>query len=373
MNTHVEEILRRELHEVADGLQVPVLPQLPEAPPRTPRPWHPMLVAAAVVLIAAGAIAVVTSYRGGGEPQPAPSPTETTSIQPLTSEAPTVPYVLDGNLYVDGAQVPGGWWAVQQGGEAWVAQRTDNTWWWGTDAEPQPVPGQDSGFAQLSPDGSLFGVVSTEDGGQVLLVDTRSGEAVGVLPIDVGDPRGPDALVIVAVTDDGLVFLQGSNRRLMWPGPDGDEVVDLQATEPDQWVGKSTPAGLVVRDGRREGRDDASYLAEPSDDGTLTRLHPWPSEEGVVNPSGTWLAYGGSWGGESVTIPTIAAQTLAGDQRLTLEPPDDRDLSALAWEDDDLLLAGLYDDGTPTGLARCSIREARCVVVDAPLAEPGDQ
>jgi hypothetical protein len=160
------------------------------------------------------------------------------------------------------------------------------------------------------------------------------------------------------------VILRSGTRQLLWPGPDVG-TLDLGATAPEQWVRLSTPAGLLVFDGRRDGADDATYLADLSDSGELTPRQSVPGEDVVVNPSGTWLAYGGSWGGEAKTIPTILAQAIDGRERVTLDPPHDGELLASTWEDDDLLLAETYQGGTVTGLARCSIREQRCVVVDA--------
>ena len=72
MSVDIEETLSRELREVADGLSVPALPPLPQEPPRGARHWQPLLVAAAVVLVVAGAVAAVATDRGGQEPDPAP-------------------------------------------------------------------------------------------------------------------------------------------------------------------------------------------------------------------------------------------------------------------------------------------------------------
>jgi hypothetical protein len=366
MNVDVEEILRREFREVASGLQVPVRPPMPQEPVRSQRLWRPLLVAA-VTLIVVGAVAVVSSYRDGGRPQPATPPTERPTVRPLTADAPTVPYVFDGRLYVAGEQLPGSWWTVNQAGGAWAAQRDDDTWWWGTGAEKHAISGTVILQPQLSPDGKLLAVgTTTQNGGQVLLIDTQSGETVNTLQTDATGPGDPNALGVVAVTKDTKVFLESDSQRLMWLAAEGDETVDLDTTAPDQWVRGSTTAGLIVFDGTKDGERDASYLAEASDSGTLSRLRTLPGEDIEINPSGTWLGYGGAWGGESQTIPEITAQTVDGSQQLTLQPPDNRQLLTMAWEDDDLLLAELHTDGSPTGLARCSIREDDCLVIDVP-------
>lgn len=363
----VEEILRRELREVANGLSVPALPPLPEQPPRSQR-WRPLLVAAAAMLIVAGAIAVMVANRDGGEPTPAPpgpDHTEINTVRSLTADAPTVPYVFDGTLYVDGEEVAGTWWEVSHAGDAWAAQSDDIGWRWGTDAEAHEISGDVVLHPHLSPDGTLLAVATTQDGGRVLLIDTRSGKPVNTLRIDLTGPANPNALGVVAVTDDAKVFLGRGTRRLMWLAADGDKTVDLDTTAPDQWVQGSTPAGLIVLDGTTNDEREAIYLAEVSDTGRLNRVRTLPDVDVPVNPSGTWLAYGGYWGGESETTSEITAEPVDGSGELTLPPPDDRQLLAKAWEDDDLLLAELHSDGIPTGLARCSIRAERCVVIEA--------
>ncbi|SFD25977.1 hypothetical protein [Streptomyces aidingensis] len=377
MSGDVEETLRQEFREVASGVRAPLRPPLPPEPVRGGRLWRPLLVAA-VTLIALGAVAVVSSYRdGGGSPQPAATPTEspseTPAVRTLTADPPAVPYVVDGRLHVGGERLPGSWWTVHRAGGAWTAHRDDDTWWWGTGAEQRPLSGTVILQPRFSPDGTLLAVGTTaQDGGQVLLVDTRSGEIVNTLGTDATGPEDPDAFGVVAVTKDARVFLQSESRRLMWlaAGDGGTagtaDTVDLDITAPGQWVQGSTPAGLIVYDGTKDGAPDASYLAEASDSGTLNRLRTLPGEDVKVNPSGTWLGRGGSWGGESETIPGITVESADGSRQLTLPPPDDRELTILTWEDDDLLLAELYTDGSPTGLARCSIREEECLVIDTP-------
>jgi hypothetical protein len=190
----------------------------------------------------------------------------------------------------------------------------------------------------------------------VLLIDTSSGETRNTLPNDATDPFGVDA-----VTDDAEVFLSSDSQRQMWLADDGTATIDLDAAAADQRVMGTTPAGLIVLDG-----DDTAYLGNVNDSGEMNQLRSLPSEEVVVNPSGSWLAFGGSFGGDSETIPEITAQSVDGSREVILAPPDEREIKALIWEDDNLLLAELYTDGTATGLARCSIDEERCVVIDVP-------
>lgn len=357
MSVNIEEALGRELREVAAGVRVPARPPLPQEPPR-PRPhWQPLLVAAAVILIVAGAVTVALSRDGGGVQEPVKDPTPSPTSGVLTAAAPTVPYVIGERLYVSGKRVAGKWWTVKQAGGAWVAERERGTWWWGTDTEPVAFTGKVILTPHLSPDGSLLAVATDTNGGEALLIDTRSGESLGTLSLDAYDQVG-----VRAVTDDGKVFLEGDTDRLMWLAPDG-ETVDLDTTAPGQSVYAATSAGVHALVENGNGGDDAFVLNDVNDAGEFTRLRTLTSDSDMVNPSGTWLAYGGSWGGESKTIPYVTTVAIEGSDQVRLNPPDSRALLAVTFEDEDLLLAELHRDGDPTGLARCSIRQAKCLVV----------
>ncbi|MFY9913278.1 MAG: hypothetical protein WAK18_01330, partial [Nocardioidaceae bacterium] len=117
----LEDILTDELREVSDGLQVPPMPAdliANEAPPQTTRRWRSGLVAAAIVLIV-GVTTLVLHERQDSDIQPAPpSPSPTTpantdlsprpeSIASIPTTEPTVAYIVDQRLYVDGHEVPG--------------------------------------------------------------------------------------------------------------------------------------------------------------------------------------------------------------------------------------------------------------------------
>ncbi|GAA2145489.1 hypothetical protein GCM10009844_20270 [Nocardioides koreensis] len=375
MFVDVEEALGRELHEVADGLTVPPMPSLPQEQPRSPRHWQPLLVAAAVVLILAGAVVVVASARGGREPQPTPpSPTRTESVERIPRSAPTVPYVLDQHLYVGGAQVPGTWWSVQSGDAGWLALRTDNTWWWGRDAEPMAIEARLDVPPVLSPDGKYVGEVLADNGrGTLSGFDTGfNGEGLGGVPIDLGDPQDGSTVRVRAVTDDGRVIAQGTNTAVLWLPLVDNSTVDLSETAPGQQVLANTPAGLIVNDGAA-GAVDATvgepYLAQLSDTGELTRIGPVPNHDDLlVSPGGTWLAWtpAGTTGGEITAIPTLRTQAVDGSRQATLSAPDGWAfrVRAWAWEDDDRLVSPVVRDGAER-MARCSVRAARCVLVDS--------
>ncbi len=377
MFVDVEETLGRELREVADGLHIPAMPPLPQEPPRAQRHRLPLLVAAAVVLFVAGAVSVVAT-RGDKELGPAPSsPTRTEPVVKTPTTAPTVPYVLDQRLYVDGERVPGTWWSVQVGDAGWLALRTDNTWWWGQGPEPTAITGRLDVPPVISPNGRYVAEVRSENGKDVVTgFDTRSGgEGLGDVPVDVGDPQGGSAVTIRAVTNDGKVIAQGANTSLLWLPLAGNGTVDLTATAPGQVILGSTSAGLIVTDGAGGVIDGASgepYLAEISDAGELTRLGAIPAHDDVVvSPGAEWLAWTapGTTGGEVTSIPALEAQTVDGTQHATLTAPAGWGFSVRAWvwEDDDYLVSPVVGDGDGDGgerMTRCSVQLASCVLIN---------
>jgi hypothetical protein len=372
MANDIEETLSRELREVAGGLTVPGLPVLPQEQPRTHRRWQPLLVAAAVVLIVAGAVALVATMRDGQDVRPAPvAPTPTETVAEIPTTAPEVPYVLDQRLYVDGQRVPGSWWMVESGDAAWIAQRTDDTWWWGRGQDATAIPGllEDS-VPVISPDGRYVAYLSSANGGALTGFDTRpEGEGLGGVPADVSGPQDGTAFRVRSVTNDGRVIAQGQDDSLLWLPlvGDGSDTVDLTDTAPGQLVEANTAAGLVVHD----GTDETPYLAEISDAGALTRLDG-PARAGmVVSPGGVWLvsAPEGSTGGEVTQIHTLEVQSVATSEVDMLSAPQGWDfrVETWAWEDDDYLVAAAvrrHGDGDGT-MMRCSALPARCVLISA--------
>lgn len=393
MALDVEKELSRELRGIAEGLQIPALPPLHD-PPRLRSRWQPLLVAASVVLILAGGIAVAATTLQGGDPQPAPqpapsltpTPTATPTPTPSTSDLPsliptevaapipkrqaTVPYVLDQRLYVDGEQVPGSWWAVEGTDEAWAGVRSDYTWWFGQGAAASSrLDGLNDTAPVLSPNGDYLAHISTEfRDGIINGFETRvGGEGLGFLDVDLGDRQDGSLTTVRAVTDDGRVIVQGTRTNLLWlPQVVDARPVDLDETAPGQVIRQNTPAGLVVTDG--EGGE--AYLATISDTGRLTRVASLPAHDDLTaSPGGTWLAWvpAGSLGGEVMALATLEIQTVDAAQQATLSAPDGWAfrVHSWTWEDDDYLVAPLVRANGEPGerLARCSAQTAECVLL----------
>ena len=307
MSFDVETALVRELHEVADGVEVPALPPLPNEPHARPV-WQPLLVAAAVVLIIVGAVAAVVTLNGDEEIQPSPSPSPTPTVAtdsptqaaepaPLTTEPPSIPYVVNSRLFVGGKQVPGTDWAFVRGTDTqWVAGSFVNgeyTYWWGNGTEPHLIEGYFQQGLDAAPRGGYWAGIRTQ-GGQGLLTgaDTQSGgEGFGETPIDQSGSGSPPW--VAAVTDDGLV-ITGNGPTILWrPLVDG-ETIDLADTAPDQVVVDNTQAGLVVVDANSADIDGARngdvYLADISAEGEISRLGSVPNNDDLA-ASNAWVSW----------------------------------------------------------------------------------
>ncbi len=189
-------------------------------------------------------------------------------------------------MYVGGERVPGFWLYVESSGDTWLAQDGDGAWRWGQGTEPNPDdPRLGSTTPVLSPGGAYLAALGTEDGDVVTLIDTTSGEWLGSLPVDLGDPSEP--LSIQAVTDDGKVILQSTETSTLWLPLAGNGTVDLNETAPGQVILDNTPAGLVVM----SGDESEKYLAEISEAGELSRTGDLPALDSLeVSPGGQWMA-----------------------------------------------------------------------------------
>lgn len=401
MTNELEELLTRELRDVAGGIQVPPMPSVrpdDRPQPRSARLWHPLLVAASVALVV-GVVALVLSRQGSSPPQPAPSPTlppstsSTASPGPapdakIPSTAPTVPYVLDQHLYVDGAQVPGSWSSVESRGGIWLARQYDGSWWFGgPGADGTRIDAEIDQPPVLAPNGRYLAFVDLS-GGRVRLTGfdpLSAGPGVDQAPIDLPAQEDGVAITVRAVTDDGAVIVQGTRTSRMWLAQSADmSVVDLTRTAPDQVFLEGTSAGLVVVDGA-DGATDATetqpYLATIATDGRLTRGATLPTyDDLVISPGGTWLlrSPAGTLAGEVTSVSTLRAQPARGGDEVVLSAPAGSGFAngTWSWEDAETLIAVLLPTGKAeqgsARLVRCNVALGACRGLDGPAPGQGD-
>lgn len=376
MNSELEQVLRRELNEVASNLVVPQSPALP-ATPKVRASWHPaapVLLAAAVVVAVLASVITLLSSAGLNREEPAPATSPPADNGWVSRAAPEEPVVVAGTLLVGGEQVPGRWLSVQGSGTHWVGQRADGRWWWGYDALPQQLEGTMYQPPVISPGAGYLARVLSEDGGAMLVgADTEEG-GEGFGGVDLPGAALDPAVRAVAVTDGGLVVAAGTNFQRLWrPLIDG-ETVDLAQTAPGQVIIGNTGAGLLVNTGEYDDATDGTqgkpYLARLSEDGTLTRLGAVPTHD-LLEASKQWLAYvpPGTVGGEASAATELQVRRIDGSATSVLTPPEGWLFvtPGFTWEADDRLLALVVtQDGGDEALVRCRPDPASCLLIDLP-------
>jgi hypothetical protein len=374
MHDDVEQMLTRELRQVADHVEVPPMPDLPSD--HRPRfAWTPVLAAAAVVLIAL-ITAVGLSPDRGSTPQPAPQPTDSvtddatdSAPEEVPAGPPKVPYLLGRVVHVGDKSFPG-YDYVDGTLQAWVAMKPPFVWAWSNGGKPQQLEAALEQPPAVSPNGEYVAHLSTE--GELNGFQTApAGEGMGLpASVPVRDDDGVGTRV-GAVTNDGWVIASGRGVGVLWrPFVDG-KTVDLTKTAPGQLVWQATYAGLVVVDGTDGARDPGSgrvYLADVTADGELVPLADLPNF-GMADVSGEWVAWvpAEQIVGDVMAYDEIQVRRLDGDAQGVLSPPRGWrfDNTAFTFEDDQFLVARV-NNGQEQRMARCSPALQECVLLDTP-------
>ena len=304
------------------------------------------------------------------EPGPAPSTTAASASStptevagPVPTHEPAVPYILGGRLHVDGKTVAGGpFWQVRSGPRAWIAVDTSNHWWWGRGPKATAIEASIDDVPVISANGTYVGLTSLPNG--ITGFDTGfAGEGLGGHRLDLGNRQNGTQVTVRAVTDDGMVIVQGGDTAVMWKPLADQSLVDLADTAPDQQVLGSTAGGLVVTD----GVDGPAYLASIDGDGTLTRLGDLPDSDSLItSPDGQSVVYtpAGTLGGEVTTLRTLSAQRLDGTGSATLRLPKGWDFEVETWtfEDDAYVVAVAVGHGGEA-VVRCRVADGTCAIL----------
>lgn len=374
MHEDVEQMLTRELRQVADRVKVPPMPDLP-ADPRPRFVWTPVLAAAAVVVIALITVVGLSPDRDG-TPQPAPQPTDVATEDPTDSAPeevpvglPKVPYLLESVVHVGDKSFPG-YVHVEGTTKGWVAMQPPFVWAWGNGGRPDQLEAALEQPPAVSPNGEYVAYLSTK--GELNGFETApAGEGMGIpASVPVRDDDGVGTRV-GAVTNDGWVIASGRGVGVLWrPFVDG-KTVDLTRTAPGQLVWQATNAGLVVvdgTDGARTPGDGRVYLADVTADGELVPTADLPSF-GMADVSAEWVAWvpAVEVGGEVMALDEIRFRRLDGGGQGVLSPPQGWlfDNTPFTFEDDEFLVARV-SNGQEQRMVRCSPALQECLLLDTP-------
>ncbi|MGN0065464.1 MAG: hypothetical protein ACI379_14600 [Nocardioides sp.] len=392
MTYDVESEITRELRSVADSVTVPPMPRLgaEESAPVVPlvRRASTWLVAAAV-LVAAGVGTAWWMRPDPDAPQPAPSPTVTDSPSPeptatdtpgaVPTGAPTVPYVVNGELWVDGEQVEGEWAYLQVGRSAWVAMRDDGSWWYGRAARAQRLdaPGAIEQGVAVSPSGDLVAtVVTVGSTPYVWGVETASGDEFGGAGSGAELPTPPDGPGpwIAAVTDARQVITRDGGGNHMYLVGSSAPMVLLADQTPGWTVVAGTSLGPVVSDAQYavDAQEGDVRLAEITQDGTIeTTASVRPHAALSTSEFGTWMAWigPGTLGGEAagvreVSLAPVGSGTAGPDDTVLRAPGGWLFTSAGTWEDDRYVVFTVVSEQGTERVVRCDAQAAACVVID---------
>ena len=372
---NIEKMLEQEFRVVAGELDVPPAPvaelvrEGSKARNRT-RMYVAGLAAAAVAVVATG-LAIADGDPRADNPDPAPSPTRIVdeNLGFPTGEAPSIPYIVDEKLFVDGEVIPGIWEYLPEtsiGGNNVVNWLSEQGWVLVVDGESEVLP-DEKAVPRLSPDGRFL--VYADDADLVLrdLVDDR---VVGRLPIGQElDADGEYAIVPRGVDNSGRVFY-GSGDTFMWDGS-GDPV---PVTMPDGRVPTLSEiyevrAGEIVA--LRTPPDDPDgrlSLATVGDDGRITFQQPLPpTATRYVSPDDAWVAWVTNRKGQETgnlgdpSENSITVRALGSDEQFTFPLARDFWVRDVRWESDSTVLIS-----TTGRVVRCDVVERACEYAVAP-------
>jgi hypothetical protein len=234
----IDELVRSELHAVAEQVDVPPMPLLKESR----RSWRLVVAAAAAVALVIGGVTYLVRDRAEPPAHPIEKPKVDAREDHVDSSAPTIPWIDDGRLLVGGRRVPGRWVEVYSGGDTWLARRDDKRVFWGQGTEAHALGRTDFPLWYDGPYLSSGGRYVAAGISAATLVDTRTGRSRRV------SFPGPEGESWLAGVTDGGVLLTGSDTVGSYAIRPGRPAVKLPARGGQ--VVRTNDSGLLMVDAR---------------------------------------------------------------------------------------------------------------------------
>ena len=334
----IDDLIRTELRDVADTVEIPPMPSLDEERSR----WLVPLVAAVVlVLLTAAGLWLDRSGRADQSPPPVKRPEQT--VTALSTAPPTIPWIDDGRFYVNGRRLPGRWLEVATAGDTWLAQREDHLVFWGRDPQPHLV-GRDRYFRMWE-----LSAIDMSGGGRfVMYVHARS-STVTLIDTETGRSRTvaqPDDCCYNGVSESAAI-------RVLTPdlGPP-TEGLTFEDQQGRPWVVQRRYSRFAAR--RQDLRRDAVSRQ--------WSVSPSPDRRWILDLE--WARYGDE-------PATVSVRTAGSDRVSRIEAPAGwRFAPRLApgyWEPGGTLILFVVTPETRTyRAARCAPDLGACVLVEEP-------
>jgi hypothetical protein len=373
---NIEKMLEDEFRVVAGDLDVPPAPVVDlvragtRARNRT-RVYVAGLAAAAVAVVATGlAIADGDPRADDQEPAPAPSPTRVIdeNVGFPAGEAPSVPYIVDEKLFVDGKRIPGMWEPLPEtqvgGTSTFVNWSTERGWLLVRNGDVEQLT-VDRGAPKLSPDGRFLVHFV---GAAMVLRDLVADRELG--RISIHEELNADneySTVPRGVDNAGRVFY-GSGRVFMWDGS-GQSVPVTRPSGPPPIAGDiyHVLADRIVVLGKPDGT--VLYRATVGDDGRINLEDALPgSGPRFVSPDGSWVAWQTTAEGETTgnlgdpEEDAVTVQAVGSAERFTVPLLEGTFIRDIRWESHDSMLITMGDR-----VVRCDVVERACEYAVAPV------
>jgi RNA polymerase sigma-70 factor (sigma-E family) len=374
---NIEQMLTDELRTVATGLAVPAAPVQRLRQEGHDRVVRRRKVAGVAAGLVAAAVAVMVASLSGTFEKRAEQDPAVPSLRNLPSgPAPSIPYVWNGDLHVNGKVVPGEFTAVSgkrepllvlgERGSAGIFENGEIT-----------AFARDVHYTELSENGRWLAYMSNGDT-RLVVRDLRDGEEVHLgFPGNYPGDRGFTWLR--AVDDQGRAYVGADLRVGRMFDPATGRLVELQYEGIPMEAYDSWGPGPMAQSAQHD-RAAPGMFALVAADGTVTSAFPTVDADFEAGPDAKWGISTTDRNGvpeywtdgedpDALPMDSLTVVPLAGGEPRTFVVVKDVRIEIVGWEDENVVLVQFMTlEVNEGGLARCDVRNGRCEFAVPPSA-----